>query len=251
MRKTARNPALSRRDQCRGGRRGGEGSVDTHGIEREQFAFATVTAEDQQKGGLQVEGVAARGRGGYGLVAERLAFGRSGQQQDAQVGHGDTCRADEDVFPGRFERLGRAAVVDDARRTERGGFDENPRHGEVRGEIGSRDGRGEEHQESRVGTDLAETAIVEAGLRVEEGETGDDAEQCVEERTRSVEGEPGGRSLPVESSGGDPDGKSSLHGVEDDAREAQHAFAAGREGRCGDEDAENEVTDHGVSLLRW
>ena len=49
----------------------------------------------------------------------------------------------------------------------------------------------------------------------------------------------------------DPNGEGRLHGVEGRAREAQQAPAADREGRCRDEDAENEVADHGVSPLRW
>ena len=241
----------SRGDQRRGRGRGGEVGVDAHGVEREQLGLAAVTAEDQQEGRLQVEGAAARGRGGDGGVVERLAVGGGGQQQDAQVGHGDARRADEDVFPRRFQRLRRAAVVDDARRAERGGFEEDPRHGEVRGEIGSCYGCGQEHQQARVGAGLAQVAVVEAGLRVEEGEGGDDAEQAVEERARGVEGEPHGRGLAVKPSGDDPNGEGRLHGVEGRAREAQQAPAADREGRCRDEDAENEVADHGVSPLRW
>ena len=86
---------------------------------------------------------------------------------------------------------------------------------------------------------------------MEEGKGGDDAEQAVEERARGVEGEPHGRGFAVKPSGDDPNGEGRLYGVEGRAREAQQAPAAGREGRRRDEDAENEVADHGVSPLRW
>ena len=74
-----------RGDERRGGRRRGEVGIDAHGVEREKLDLAAVSAEDQQEGGLQVEGVAARGRGGDRFVGKRFAFGGGGQQQDAQV----------------------------------------------------------------------------------------------------------------------------------------------------------------------
>ena len=241
-----------RGDERRGGRRRGEVGIDAHGVEREKLDLAAVSAEDQQEGGLQVEGVAARGRGGDRFVGKRFAFGGGGQQQDAQIGHGDARRADEDVFPRRFERLRRAAVVDDACRAERRGFEEDPRHGQVRGEIGSGDGRGEEHQERRVGARLPQVAAVQVGFGVGEGEGRDHDEQDVEKRAGGVEGEDAERVGAVEFSGEDAEDEDGLNGVECGARGGDLPLVAGREGRRGGQNACDQVEEHhGVSPLRW
>ena len=241
----------SRGDQRRSRRGGCEIGVYADRVEREQFQFAAVSAENQQEGRLQVERVARRGRFGDGFVRKRFAFGRGGQQQDAQIGHGDARRADEDVFPRRFERLRRAAVVDDARRAERRRFEENPRYGEVVGEIGSGDGRGEQHQQGEIETVGAEVLPLQVGFRVTEDVHRDDDEQQVEERAERVEGEECGRGRVVkpapeqQARGGD------LNGVEEYAGGENRTFGPGEERRDGDQDAGDQVIYHGVSPLRW
>ena len=239
-----------RGDERRGGGRSREVGVDAHGIEREELDLAAVAAEDQQKGRLQVERLAVGCGRGHGVVGERLALGGGGQQQDAQVGHGDARRADEDVFPGRFERGGRAAVVDDARRAEGRGLEEDPRHGEVVGEVDARNGGRQQQEQRRVDAHLCGVLALEVALGVDEGEARDDGEQHVEERARGVEGEEPGRGRAV-ARGDDPHGEGGLHGVEEHAGGEELPVAARGEGRRRGKDAECEVTEHGVSLLRW
>ena len=241
----ARNPALTSPVEISA--EAGDGAAKLASM---PLHLAAVPAEDQHEGRFQVEGVAVGRRGGHDAVVERFAVGGGGQQQDPQVGHGDARRTDEDVFPGRFEGLGRAPVVDDPRRAERRGFEEDPRHGEVRGEVGSGDGRRQEHHQRRVGADVPQVVAAQVGLRVEVGEARNDAEQHVEERARGVEGEPFGRRRAVEASGEYRRGEGRLHGVEENAREEKLPLAAYGEGRRGDQNACDEVCDHGVSPLR-
>ena len=198
-----------------------------------------------------VEGVAAGCGCGDGFVVERFALGRRGQQQDAQVGHGDARRADEDILPGRLECLCRAAVVDDACRAEGRGLEEDPCHGEVRGEVDPGDGRCQEHDQCEIAPHLAQVAAAQVGLRVGEGVDRYDGEQHEEERAGGVEAEGSERGGVVAPSEGDPEGEGRLDGVERHARQVDLPFVAGGECRGARQNACDEVVEHGVSPLHW
>ena len=137
------------------------------------------------------------------------------------------------------------------RQAERRRFEENPRHGEVVGEIGSGDGRGEQHQQGEIETVGAEVLPLQVGFRVAEDVHRDDDEQQVEERAERVEGEECGRGRVVkpapeqQARGGD------LNGVEEYAGGENRTFGPGEERRDGDQDAGDQVIYHGVSPLRW
>ena len=240
-----------RRDQRRGGCRRGEIGVDADRVERENLHLAAVTAEDQQKGDFQVERVAAADAARQLLVAQRTVAQRR-EQQDAQIGRGDAYRADEDVFPRRFERLRRAAVVDDAGGAEGRGFEEDPRHGDVAGEVDARDGRGEQHQQREVETILLDRIVAQVDARVDEDEGRDDRQQREEERACRVEAEELRRYLAV-AFGDDVSDQRQLDEVEGGAQPFDRAALPG-EGRgqsdqCGEQKVECDHTR--VSLLRW
>lgn len=88
-------------------------------------------------------------------------------------------------------------MVDDARRAERGGFEEDPRHGDVAGEVYARDGRGEQHQQREVETILLDRIVAQVDARVDEDEGRDDRQQREEERACRVEAEELRRYLAV------------------------------------------------------
>ena len=157
------------------------------------------------------------------------------------------------TYPRRREGLRRAAVVDDACRTEGGGFEENPGHGHVGGEVSARDGHGEQHHEGEVGAGLPQVALGEVSLGMVEDPERNDDEQQVEQRPCGVEREERPDRRTVTSGGEEPRGESGLDEVEDEPCEVDGAAAAGCQRRSGGELRKQKReygNGHGVSLLR-
>ena len=236
-----------RRDDGRSRCGCGKIGIDADRIERKNLHLATVSHQDKQEGYLQVERIARGYRPCQVRIRQFAARSNGAQQQDTQVSHGDPERTDEYIFPRSLQTPCIAAVVNQPGRTERGGLEKNPGHGDVIGEIDACGRHAKQHQRNVVKLELAQRLAVEVEIALHESHRRNHGHQHKKDRAEQVERKKLRLDLP-DTERNDSSGEPGLHQVIECGKNAYSAMLCGQCDKTDNSQRyEQENKHHGIS----